>query len=327
MRCWARVGFFLLLAAAAAAAEDRGRPAVVEWAPDGKILIASNGLLARFDLDSDEEALLDRRVSAFAVSPDGARLAVGGANRLELRRYPELAGLEAPPLPELAEVTALAWSPDGQTLAAGTAAGHVLLWDMADKELWADLNVAPASGVERLRFSADGRRLLSAFLDGRAVLWDLARREEVRRYPLPRPEAGASGAVEVQAIADLSADGRLVLATRTPEQGDAEMLLLDDAGEVKWRRAGYAMEFARDTAGAPDAGVLVLAPPFRIAALYRTSDAAALRVFEPPEAVTTLYLVRQSPDGKFLLGVGEDHQGQVLILWDFSTGEVLKTHR
>ena len=318
MRRWAQFGCLLLLAGALAA-QQRG-PALAEWAPDGKILIAGSGLLARFDLDSSEETLLDRGVDAFAFSPDGARLALGGRNRLELRSYPERQPQAAPKLPGPAGVTALAWSPTAATLAAGTAAGHVLLWDLEDNGQWADLNVAPASRVERLRFSADGRRLLSAFADGRALLWDLERREEVHRYAAPRPDA--SGAVEVQTVADLSADGQLVLVTRTPEQGEPEMLLLNDRGGVEWKRAGYAVEFARDAAG-----VLALVPPFRIAALYQASDAAALRVFEPPEAVRTLYLVRQSPDGKLLVGVGEDHQGQVLILWDFATAEVLKTRR
>lgn len=325
MRRWVQLGCVLLLAAGGPpVAGQAGGPALAEWAPDGKILIAANGLLARFELEGGEDSLLDRRVEAFAFSPDGARLAVGGRGRLELRRYPGFEGESSPPLPSrsfgTADITALAWSSDGATLAAGTAAGHILLWDTQDNELWADLNVEPASGVERLRFSADAHRLLTVFADGRAILWDLERREEVHRYAPPRDEKAEPGATTE--LEDLSADGRLVLATRTLEQGEPEVLLLDDRGAVEWKRAGYGVEFTRDAAG-----VLALVAPFRIAALYQTSDAAALRVFEPPEAVRTLYLVRQSPDGKLLLGVGEDHQGQVLVVWDFATGAVLKTRR
>jgi WD40 repeat protein len=319
MKRWTEFGCVLLLAAALAA-QQAGVPALAEWAPDGRILIASNGLLARFDLDSSGETLVARGVRAFAFSPDGARLALGGPGRLELRSYPELEPLAGPKRPGTVDVTALAWSRDGETLAAGTAAGHVLLWDLADNELWADLNVTPASAAARLRFSADGGRLLTAFADGRAILWDLDRREEVRRYALPPPDS--SGAASGQTIADLSADGRLLLATRLPEQGEPEMALLDEQGAVKWRRAGYAVEFTPE-----GNAVLALVPPFRIAALYQVADAAALRVFEPPEAVRTLHLVRLSPDGKLLVGVGEDHRGQVLVLWDFATAAVLKTRR
>jgi WD40 repeat protein len=301
-------------------AGQAGGPAVAEWTPDGKILIAANGLLARFDFEGGIDTLVQTKVFAFSLSPDGSRIALGGHNRLELQSYPEFQPQPAPKLPGPADITALAWSPDGATFAAGTAAGHILLWDTQDNELWADLNVEPASAVERLRFSADARRLLTAFADGRAILWDLERREEVHRYAPPRDEKAEPGATTE--LEDLSASGRLVLATRTPEQGEPEVLLLDDRGAVQWKRAGYGVEFTRDAAG-----VLALVAPFRIAALYQTSDAAPLRVFEPPEAVRTLYLVRQSPDGKLLLGVGEDHQGQVLVLWDFATAEVLKTRR
>src|SRR3990172_4482852 len=146
MRRWAQLGCVLLLAAALPG-QQAGGPAVAEWAPDGKILIAANGLLARFDLEGGEDSLLDRRVEAFAFSPDGARLAVGGRGRLELRRYPGF-DAEPPPLPSpsfgTADITALAWSPTlslpngssaGATLAAGTAAGHILLWDTQDNEI------------------------------------------------------------------------------------------------------------------------------------------------------------------------------------------------
>lgn len=308
-------------------------PAVAEWGPDGKILIVGNGLLARFDLDSGEETLLDRGIAAVAFNPAGTEFIVAGREGLAWRRYPGLELVRSIYFKESigARVMSLAWSPDGETIAAGTERGVVELLSVLDRgEPWAELGVDPPAPVTRLRFSADSRRLLTAFADGRAVLWDLERREEVRRYSRARdPQGEAEATTEVE---DVSPDGRLVLSTRTPDSGtpDAgagepagpEMLLMDDRGVVKWRRAGYGVGFTPD-----GAGVLALVAPFRIAALYQTSDAAALRVFEPPEAVRTLHLVRLSPDGKLLLGVGEDHQGQVLIVWDVATAAVLKTRR
>lgn len=314
-----RAALVALALAAATSAQDRAGPPVVEWAADGKVLIAAGGLLARFDLDSDREEMLIGSEAAFAFNPDGARLALATGGRLELRGYPDFRLQATLPLSDRVEVTALAWSPEGRTLAAGTRTGHVLLWEVEGAELWADLGVEPASPVERLRFSADAVRLLSAYDDGRAVLWDIVARQEVRRIERPRnPQGELEGETSVM---DLSPDGRTVLATRV-RQDNAELVLLDDAGTARWRRAGYGVEFTRD-----GEALLALAPPFRIAVLYRVADAEALRVFEPPEAVTTLYLVRRSPDGKLLLGVGEDHRGQVLVVWDFLTARVLKTRR
>lgn len=299
---------------------------VVEWMPDGKILIAARGLLGRFDLDSPQEELLDDTGPTFTVSPDRTRIALGSTNSLDILHYPELTMEETFPLPEgLAGrgLTAVAWSPDGETLAAGTSTGHIQLWDVESQELWGDLGVEPPAAVSRLAFSADSARLLTAFEDGRAVLWDLGEQRELRRFDRPQGEQQA-------VVAALSPDGRHVLTTRvrlheqTGEAAeDAEVVLLNDAGHEVWRRAGYSVEFTRD-----GAGVLALTPPFRIAALYRTSDAEALRVFEPPEFVRSLYVVRQSPDGAKLLGIGEDETGnQVMVVWDFATARVLKTRR
>lgn len=313
------LGLALVLWPAKVPAQQGFRPPVVEWAADGKVLIAASNLLARFDLDSDREELLDASGSTFALSPDGQRLALGGPNRLELRTYPGFERQATLSLPEGTEITALAWSPDGATLAAGTQAGHTLLSEVSSRELWADLGVEPASRVERLRFAADSARLLAAYEDGRAVLWDIVAREEVHRFS---PARNLRGELEGEtAVVALGPDGRRLLANQVRDE-NAEFVLLDAQGGVAWRRAGYGLDFTPD-----GGGVLALAPPFRIAALYRTADAEALRIFEPPESVTTLYLVRLSPDGKFLLGVGEDPLGQVLILWDFLTARVLKTRR
>ena len=277
-----------LLAAALCLPVQAQRAPVVAWVGDTQVLIGAGGLLARFDLATGEEELLGETEATFALSPEGKRLALARGRWIELRSYPglDLQGRLEPPAG--LTVGVLAWSPEGATLAAGTAEGHVLLWAVEGRELWADLAVEPASPVERLAFSTDGVRLLSAFADGRHVLATQVRPSDA--------EDGAGG--------------------------EAEVLLLDDQGQLRWRRSGYGVEFTRD-----GVALLALVPPFRIAGLYRTSDAQALRVFEPPEEVLVLYLVRQSPDGKFLLGVGEDHQGQVLVLWDFATAQVLETQR
>jgi WD40 repeat protein len=322
-----------VLAVLAAACEERvlrvlteGRAPVVEWMPDGKVLIAARGLLGLFDLDSSQEELLDDTGPTFAVSPDRMRIAVGSANSLDILSYPGWSLEETFPLPEGIAgrgLMAVAWSPDGETLAAGTWQGRIQLWEVESQEMWAELGADPPAVVSRLGFSADSTRLLTAFEDGRAVLWDIVEQREIHRFDRPEGEQEA-------VVAALSPDGRRVLTTRIrlrAETGEAaedvEIALLDDAGHELWRRAGYGVEFTRD-----GAGVLALTPPFRIAALYRRTDAEALRIFEPPETVRSLYVVRQSPDGARLLGIGEDETGnQVMVVWDFATAQVLKTRK
>lgn len=325
----------LFLATAALGAQERGAT-VVEWAPDGNVLIAARGLLGRFSLDSPQEELLDKSGVTFAMSPDRQRLAVAGRERLEIRRYNDWsaeATFALPEAPALRDLVAVAWSPDGRTLAAGTRSGHLLLYDVESQEMWADLGVEPPTPLSRLAFSADSVRLLSAFDDGRAILWDLELQKEVRRYGTARSAQDPSKAETESMISALSPGGRLVLANHmllAPEehrevegQLGEEFAVLDDEGRELWHRAGYGVEFTRG-----GDGVLALVPPFRIAALYRADNAESVQVFEPPEFVRSLYLVRQTPDGTKLLGIGTDETSkQVMVVWDFATARVLKTRR
>ena len=301
-------------------------PPVVEWAPDGKILITSGGLLARFDLDTGEEELLDRFGGTFTISPDGKTLALARGTVIELRSYPKLAPEVQVWPPEGEEITALAWAPDGKRLAAGTDAGRVLVWALEAGELVSDWQPASPGTPVRLKFSADGLRLLAAFAEGHAVLLEFAQKgKEAAQLKVARQfEAvvlsGKNERVQTE-VQDLTPDGRRILLTRVRGE-ESDVVLLDDAGKEVWRRAGYAMEFTRD-----GTGVLALGWPFRIAALYATTDAGALRVYEPPPEVGLLYFVRQSPDGTLLLGVGEDNRTKVLVLWEFETGRLLAVHR
>ncbi|MGH9805328.1 MAG: WD40 repeat domain-containing protein, partial [Candidatus Acidiferrales bacterium] len=191
-------------------------------------------------------------------------------------------------------------------------------------ELWADLEVAPAAAVTQLSFSTDGKRLLSVFEDARAVLWDLEKRQELQRFS-PAPVGEGEQPTEISAMI-LSPDGRRVLQTwvrGSPETGQqAEMSLLEVGGKILWRRAGLGVDFAPDAAA-----VLALVPPYRIAALYRAENAAALRVFEPPEGVERLLAVRLNPAGTRLAGVTSSRLGQGLVVWDAATARLLRSRR
>ncbi|MFQ5695911.1 MAG: WD40 repeat domain-containing protein, partial [Terriglobia bacterium] len=164
-----------------------------EWAPDEAVLLLVNGTLARFHLKTEAEELLATDVAAFALSADGTRLALARGGRLEFSSYPELRTLGTVQPPARADgkgvaLRSVAWSPDGQTLAAGTDDGRVLLWELASGELWGEIGVEEPRAVTQVSFSADGARLFSLFADGRGILWTLAERDVLSRFP--PPEAG-----------------------------------------------------------------------------------------------------------------------------------------
>ncbi len=78
-------------------------------------------------------------------------------------------------LPGHAEgVGALAFSPDGSTLASGGRDGAVILWDARAGELRARL---PVSGLEvsSVTFSADGVRLAAGLSNGLVTAWEISR--------------------------------------------------------------------------------------------------------------------------------------------------------
>lgn len=70
-------------------------------------------------------------------------------------------------------ITAIAWSPDGQTLAASDAAGEVILWHANVATLQRSNGVS----VDCIAFSRDGQFLAAGGQDGRVKIWRWQERE------------------------------------------------------------------------------------------------------------------------------------------------------
>jgi WD40 repeat protein len=162
----------------------------VAYSGDGRFIVTGGARLALWDAGTGRwlaDLPASGRTSALAVSPDGARVAGvrtlpnGGPAGIQLWSLPSRT--RSGGLLEGSEGAGdIAFSPDGR-LIAGALGDRVRLWDVANGDRVADLNLDTRS-FERLTvlaFSPDGRLLATAdgIAPGHLRIWDVARRRPV----------------------------------------------------------------------------------------------------------------------------------------------------
>ncbi|MEU7061333.1 helix-turn-helix domain-containing protein [Streptomyces sp. NPDC046197] len=211
-------------------------------------------------------------------------------------------------------VYAVAFSPDGRTLATGAGDDTIRLWSLADPSHPVPLG-KPLTGhtnwVYWLEFSPDGHTLASASRDRTARLWDV--RDPLHPRALGSPLTGHSDFVF---SVSFSRDGR-TLATAGQ---DHTVRLWDVSDPAHAKALGDPLTGARDAvasaAFSPD-GRTVAAPGHdHLIRLWNVTDRMRPQLWQKPLSnPSAVYAVAFRRDSRLMASVGDDHK---VRLWDVS---------
>lgn len=219
-----------------------------------------------------------------------------------------------------AEVSAVAFSPDGRTMATGGHGPPAMLWDIADParpRLLSTLD-AHTGAVWAISFGPDGCTMITGSPDSTVNLWDIA------DLAHPRILSTLTGNLSWVSSTALSADGRILLTGSWDNTGARQ----DKA--IVWDVSNWAHPHRlSELIGQPNptgpVRNVALTPDGRTAATANDDATVILWDITNPAkprnlAVLTghansVWALAASPDGRTLLTGGAD---RTAILWDIS---------
>ena len=225
---------------------------------------------------------------AVAYSPDGKTLATAS----ECVVLWDVASMtQLMPLEYDSVVWSVAFSPDGRWLVSTHGDGSILIWDVANRELEADLR-QHSGAIRGIAFSADGTKLATASQDHSVIVWDGAR---------GRKEAVFSEHKTRVAAVAFSPDGRWIASA-----DQAGILIRHDLGQHQLQKVIYPhrSETSYCVTISPDGRFLATTH-----GIYNADTGAAVVPFDYWHNV---YSAAFADQGRLLIGV-TDH-GEVVML-------------
>ena len=256
------------------------------------------------------------KINNIQFSPDGRRFAV--ATPIGIYMYDAHTGeglsLLAVLPGEGREVKAIAFSPDGRTLASGEAGGVGRLWDVTTGKPIVTFKEVPAPRYAELRalaFSANGTKLIGAVENREIKVWKLG--EDITPPTLLKTIKGQKS-WQGNVLMLLSPDTRLLANTTMDWKNKnkiAQIQLWDTAtGKLSHTLTGHA-RWVKSIAFSADSETLVSGDEYETIRLWDTATGKLKSVLNWKHGTST-HTLAFSPNGRF---IASGHYDGVK-LWD-----------
>jgi WD40 repeat protein len=308
----------------------------IEFSPSGRMLASAgrDGTVRLWDPATSQQLRRLRprsgAIRRVAMSPNGKILAAAGtdgtvclwdvATGKELRcirsggRKNGTGGNQDSQPPGANDPCPLAFSPDGQTLAVGSAGGILCLWQVATGvNLHTISEEQPAGAVTSAAFAPDGKALaLTRKGSGRIQLWDARTAQRLRTLSFPKLRTVETD--ELAQVIAFSPDGKTIAAAAS----DRLVVVADVATGRELARFRQERQENSALAGttiaySADGKILATADPAGPVRLWEVATAQEIRRLDVPPGVCTLAF---APDGWTLASAGGPDQA--VLLWDLT---------
>ncbi len=281
--------------------------------------ISLNGSLAQDEAGSHfaegaKMRLGKGRINDIKFSPNGRRFAV--ATSIGIWMYDTQTGEELSFIAVLPgegrDVTTMAFSPDGKTLASGEEGGVGRLWDVTTSEPIATFKEVPAPQYAKLRalaFSANGTKLMGAVENREINVWQL---DKDMNPPVLLRTIKGQKSWQGNVLMLLSPDTRLLANTTTDWKNRIFQIQLSDTstGELLHTLTGHTW-WIKSIAFSADSKMLVSGDEHEMIRLWDTATGKPKATLNWRRGTAT-YALAFSPSGRF---IASGHRDGVK-LWD-----------